>query len=111
VKVVVDNNNNALYFSREPIPSPWKGFDNIPKYMQTGIIAFRRKTLIKFNALKETQLEVIESIDMNRILETGGKIRMVMMESETIGVDTAEELIVAERMLDNDNVMGEYIKK
>ncbi len=69
-----------------------KVFDNIPSYMQTGIIAFRRKALIKFNAMKETQLEMIESIDMNRVLETGGKVKMVITESETIGVDTAEEL-------------------
>jgi 3-deoxy-manno-octulosonate cytidylyltransferase (CMP-KDO synthetase) len=110
VKVVVDNNSNALYFSRESIPSPWKGFDNIPSYMQTGIIAFRRKALIKFNAMKETQLEMIESIDMNRVLETGGKVKMVITESETIGVDTAEELIVAEKMLTNDRIMSKYIE-
>jgi 3-deoxy-manno-octulosonate cytidylyltransferase (CMP-KDO synthetase) len=39
VKVVVDCNHNALYFSREPIPSPWKGWEDLPRYMQTGIIA------------------------------------------------------------------------
>ena len=109
VKVVVDNNNNALYFSREPIPSSWKGWENLPRYMQTGIIAFRRDALISFNALDETQLEQIESVDMNRVLETGGKIRMVLTDEVTIGVDVQEELEAASEMLTNDPVMKSYI--
>ena len=110
VKVVVANNNDALYYSREPIPSPWKGWEDIPRYMQTGIIAFRRNTLIAFNTMEETQLEQIESIDMNRVLETGGKIRMVLTEATTIGVDVLEELNEVEKMLVGDKVMGSYIQ-
>ena len=109
VKVVVANNNDALYFSRESIPSPWKGWEDIPRYMQTGIIAFRRDVLIAFNAMEETQLEQIESIDMNRVLETGGKIRMVLTESTTIGVDVLEELNEVEKILVGDKVMETYI--
>jgi len=110
VKVVVNNNNDALYFSREPIPSPWKGWEDIPRYMQTGIIAFRRDSLIDFNAMSETELEQIESVDMNRILETGGKIRMIETESITIGVDIPKELIAAEKLLVSDEVMRQYLK-
>lgn len=109
VKVVVDNNNNALYFSREPIPSSWMGWEKIPKYMQTGIIAFRRNTLIDFNAMEETQLEQIESVDMNRVLETGGRIRMVLTEATTIGVDVPEELLTVEKMLINNEIMRSYL--
>jgi 3-deoxy-manno-octulosonate cytidylyltransferase (CMP-KDO synthetase) len=109
VKVVVNNNNDALYFSREPIPSLWKGWEDIPRYMQTGIIAFRRDILIDFNAMEETELEQIESVDMNRVLETGGKIRMVLTEAITIGVDVQEELIAAEKILINDEVMKGYL--
>jgi 3-deoxy-manno-octulosonate cytidylyltransferase (CMP-KDO synthetase) len=109
VKVVVANNNDALYFSRESIPSPWKGWKDVPKYMQTGIIAFKRDTLIAFNAMKETQLEQIESIDMNRVLETGGKIRMVLTEAVTIGVDVPEDLNEVEKMLVGDEVIKAYI--
>jgi 3-deoxy-manno-octulosonate cytidylyltransferase (CMP-KDO synthetase) len=109
VKVVVANNNDALYFSREPIPSPWKGWKDIPRFMQTGIIAFRRDVLIEFNSMKETQLEQIESIDMNRVLETGGKIRMVLTDAITIGVDVLEELIEVEKILEKDKVMSAYI--
>lgn len=108
VKVVVDNKNNALYFSREPIPSSWKGWKEIPKYMQTGIIAFRRNTLIEFNALNETKLEQVESIDMNRVLESGGNVRMLLTEADTIGVDVPEELYEVEKILKNDEVMKLY---
>jgi 3-deoxy-manno-octulosonate cytidylyltransferase (CMP-KDO synthetase) len=109
VKVVVSNSNDALYYSREPIPSPWKGWKDIPRYMQTGIIAFRRDALIAFNKMKETELEKIESVDMNRVLETGGKIKMVLTEQITIGVDTPEELITVEKLLINDKVMKSYL--
>ena len=109
VKVVVSNRNNALYFSREPIPSPWKGWKSIPRFMQTGIIAFRRGALIDFNVLEETELEKIESVDMNRVLETGGNIRMVLTEDITIGVDVPEELVMVEEMLIHNNVMKSYI--
>jgi 3-deoxy-manno-octulosonate cytidylyltransferase (CMP-KDO synthetase) len=109
VKVVINNNNDALYFSREPIPSPWKGWRELPKYMQTGIIAFRRNTLIEFNAMNETQLEQIESVDMNRVLETGGKIRMVLTEGITIGVDVPEELLEVENILIGDEIVKGYL--
>jgi len=110
VKVVVKKNNDALYFSRESIPSPWQ-HNNIPKYMQTGIIAFRRETLMNFNAMDETPLEQIESVDMNRVLETGGCIRMVATDAVTIGVDTPEELKYAENLLSEDVAMKQYLNK
>lgn len=109
VKVVVDQNSDALYFSRSAIPSPWKGWEQLPCYMQTGIIAFRRDALISFNAMEETVLERIESVDMNRIIETGGKIRMVLTEALTIGVDTLDELRHAEKLLRDDPVTEKYL--
>lgn len=109
VKVVVDQKGDALYFSREPIPSPWKGWEHLPRYMQTGIIAFRRDVLLCFNAMQETPLEQYESVDMNRVLETGGRIRTVLTEAFTIGVDTAEELAEAEKHLRNDPTLPRYL--
>ena len=111
VKVVVNNSNDALYYSREPIPSPWKGWEDIPRYMQTGVIAFRRNTLIDFNEMEETELEKIESVDMNRVLETGGKIKMVLTETITIGVDVPEELVAVERLLIDDEIMKGYLSQ
>jgi 3-deoxy-manno-octulosonate cytidylyltransferase (CMP-KDO synthetase) len=106
---VLNRNNDALYFSREPIPSPWKGWEQLPRYMQTGIIAFRRDVLLRFNAMEETPLEQYESVDMNRVLETGGSIRMVLTEALTIGVDTPEELAEAEQHLRNDPALSRYL--
>jgi len=109
VKVVVNQSNDALYFSREPIPSAWKGFDTLPMYMQTGIIAFRREVLLRFNRMAETPLEQIESVDMNRVLETGGRIRMVLTEAVTIGVDTPQELQQAEELMRGDPTLVDYL--
>jgi len=111
VKVVVDQQGDALYFSREPIPSPWKGIDHVPMFMQVGVIAFRRDLLIRFNSMPEMPLEKIESVDMNRVLETGGKIRMVMTEAMTIGVDTPEDADEVGRILADDPVFAKYAKQ
>ncbi|MBT6718096.1 MAG: 3-deoxy-manno-octulosonate cytidylyltransferase [Nitrospina sp.] len=111
VKVVVNHNNDALYFSREPIPSPWQGMEDIPMYMQTGIIAFRRNALQRFNQMEETRLEQIESVDMNRVLETGGQVRMVLTESVTIGVDTPQELKDAEKLMNDDPTLARYLTR
>lgn len=111
VKVVTDIKKNAMYFSREPIPSGWKGLEGIPKYMQTGIISFRRDALLKFNTLNETVLERVESVDLNRVIENGDSIRMVALDGFTIGVDTEEELKQAEQYLMNDPITNYYINK
>ena len=111
VKVVIKENNDALYFSREPIPSSWKGLDSLPMYMQVGVIAFRRDALARFNALKQTRLEIIESIDMNRVLETGGAIRMVKTEDFMIGVDTPGEALRAEEALKKNAFYKKYADK
>jgi 3-deoxy-manno-octulosonate cytidylyltransferase (CMP-KDO synthetase) len=108
VKVAVNKFQDALYFSREPIPSPWKGIEGVPMFMQTGIIAFRRDALLDFIGMDETRLEQIESIDMNRVIENGGKIRMVLTEFETIGVDTIDELARAEDRLAGDPTLAKY---
>lgn len=108
VKVVVDGQGDALYFSREAIPSGWRGLDDVPMFMQTGIIAFRTDVLTQFNATPESRLEQIESVDMNRVLENGGSIRMVKTDDITIGVDTPEDLREAEKLLLSDEHLRRY---
>jgi len=108
VKVVFNINNDALYFSREPIPSTWKGLDTIPMFMQTGIIAFRRGALMEFNAARESILEQIESVDMNRVLEMGKSIRMVPTYAVTVGVDTPEDLLKAKLLMRDDEILQVY---
>ena len=107
-KVVVNNQSNALYFSREPIPSPWKGIENLSMYMQTGIIAFRREALLKFNSMNETALEQIESVDMNRLLEHGYKVKMVETTYQTLAVDIPKDLKIVEEKMKNDLIIKDY---
>ena len=102
VKVVVNRNSDALYFSREPIPSRRKGTPHVPMKKQVCIIPFRRDYLLHFNSLPESPLEIIESVDMLRILENGGTVRMVQTHGRTLSVDTKEDHIrVCEAMKDD----------
>tara|TARA_B100000780_G_C21122141_1_gene454630 strand:- start:2959 stop:3732 length:774 start_codon:yes stop_codon:yes gene_type:complete len=108
VKVVCNKFGNAMYFSREPIPHNWTREDDIPMFMQTGIIAFKRDILIDFNKMPETSLERIESIDMNRVLEAGMNVRMIASEKTTLSVDTPAELEDAIRMMRSDIFFESY---
>lgn len=108
VKVVVDSKDNALYFSREPIPSRKKGMDQVPMWKQICVIPFRRDFLIEFNRTPEMPLEQIESVDMMRVLETGGTVRMVQTEEESIGVDTPADLQRVEVLMRDDPLLSSY---
>lgn len=102
IKVVVDSDNFALYFSRESIPSRKRGTQQIPMYKQVCIIPFRRDFLIKFNNLIPTPLEIVESIDMLRVLESGYKVKMVLTRFETYSIDTRDDLQKVERCWKKD---------
>jgi 3-deoxy-manno-octulosonate cytidylyltransferase (CMP-KDO synthetase) len=108
VKVVVDKNGFALYFSREPIPSVKKGGENIPMMRQLCIMPFRRDFLLTFNNLPPTPLEIIESIDMLRLLENGYKVKIVPTESDSYSVDTPEDLAKVEQLMKNDPLLARY---
>ena len=108
VKVVVDPDGNAIYFSREAIPSRSKWDGDVPMLKQVCIIPFRRDYLLEYNATPQTPLEIIESVDMLRIIENGGKIRMVEMHHETLSVDTPEDLERVRKMMANDPLMARY---
>lgn len=109
VKVVVDKDSNALYFSREPIPSSKKGAKGYPRYKQVCIMPFRKDFLYRYNKLEPTLLEAIESVDMLRILEHGYKVKMVLTERITCSVDTPEDLEEVENLMVNDELMNSYL--
>lgn len=111
VKVVTDTNGDALYFSREPIPSRKKGVLNVPMHKQVCIIPFRRDFLLTFNSLPETPLEIIESVDMMRILEHGFKVKMIPTHRKTKAVDTPNDIAIVEQMLTHDPLCLSYLKK
>lgn len=108
IKVVLDKFNNALYFSREPIPTRKKGILEVPMKKQVCIIPFTRDFLLEYNEMQATPLEVIESIDMMRILENGGKVRMVNTEFITKAVDTKEDLDSVADIMKKDKLYEKY---
>jgi 3-deoxy-manno-octulosonate cytidylyltransferase (CMP-KDO synthetase) len=96
VKVVVDVDGNALYFSRAPIPfmrDPGTAFRHI------GVYAYRRSFLLAFSRLQPTTLELAESLEQLRALEHGFRIRTVETQHDSIGVDTPEDLERVRRLL------------
>ena len=90
IKVVCDLYSNALFFSREPIPT--RKFGDVPMKKQVCIIPFRRQFLFEYTRLLPTPLEIAESIDMMRVLENGLKVKMVPTRHKTFAVDTLEDL-------------------
>ena len=109
IKIVCDPQGNAIYFSRESIPSPLKAGElNYNKFKQLGIIAFRNDFLKHFTKLPPTPLEQVESVDMMRAVEHGYKVRMVMSNFKGIGVDTPNDLEQAKALMENDKWFGKY---
>ena len=94
VKVVIDQQQNALYFSRSPIPynRDKKTFNNLTYYKHLGLYAYRRDFLCRFKDLPLSQLEQTEKLEQLRVLESGYKIKTILTDYETIGVDVPEDL-------------------
>ncbi len=103
IKVVIGKSGDALYFSRQPIPS---GASTGLK--QVCVIPFRRGFLLQYAQLQPTPLEITESVDMLRILEHGFKVRMEMTNFETHAVDTPADLALVERVLRIDPLTKSY---
>jgi 3-deoxy-manno-octulosonate cytidylyltransferase (CMP-KDO synthetase) len=102
IKVVCNLNSNALYFSREPIPTRSKT-NVIPMGKQICVIPFRRDFLLEYNELESTPLEIAESVDMMRVLEHGLNVRMVPTNYKTHAVDTEKDLIEVEDIISQNN--------
>jgi len=111
VKVVVDKFDNALYFSREPIPSRKKGATGFLMLKQVPIIPFRREFLLEYTKMAPTPLEMIESVDMMRIIENGLKIKMVLTKYKTKSVDTKNDLEKVNAMMARDRLLKDYRNK
>jgi len=99
VKVVVDQQQFALYFSRSVIPYP-RSVDSSMKYFQhIGIYAFRKEALLAFANLPMKSLEATEKLEQLRYLEYGKRIRMIETSHKSIGIDTPEDLEKAREFL------------
>jgi len=98
IKVVCDQQSNALYFSREPVPTRSKTID-IPMKKQVCVIPFTRKFLLEYTEMSPTPLEIAESVDMMRVLEHGLKVKMVQTTYHTYPVDTESDLKRVEEIM------------
>jgi 3-deoxy-manno-octulosonate cytidylyltransferase (CMP-KDO synthetase) len=102
VKVVVDQNDFALYFSRSLIPYPREKNVGV-RYMQhIGIYAFRKQALLDFYNLPIQSLEASEKLEQLRYLEFGKRIKMIETSEKSIGIDTPEDLEKARKLFPNN---------
>ena len=92
VKVVVDNNHFALYFSRSPIPYPRDKNVGAKYFKHRGVYAFRKKAILDFYRLPMLTLEASEKIECIRYLEYGRRIKMVESNVDSVEIDTPEDL-------------------
>jgi 3-deoxy-manno-octulosonate cytidylyltransferase (CMP-KDO synthetase) len=99
VKLVVDADDYALYFSRAPIPYVRHGQPAAPFWRHVGLYAYRRDCLMRLAALPPSALEQSESLEQLRALEHGIRIKAVETAFDTIGVDTPEDLARVRRLV------------
>ena len=92
VKVVVDQQQFALYFSRSVIPYPRSRDASLRYFQHIGIYAFRKEALLAFASLPMKSLEAAEKLEQLRYLEYGKRIKMVETTHKSIGIDTPEDL-------------------
>ena len=102
VKVIVDQRNFALYFSRSPIPFHRDKSIETKYFKHKGIYAFRKKALLDFTQLPMQMLEASEKIECIRYLEFGKKIKMVETNVQGIEIDTPEDLERAKHLWKNN---------
>jgi 3-deoxy-manno-octulosonate cytidylyltransferase (CMP-KDO synthetase) len=112
IKVVMDQRGNAIYMSRQPIPtmtlSSLENFSPTSAFKQVCVIPFRRQTLLDFARLPSTPLEKLESVDMLRLLEHGYQVKMVRTEFNTQAVDTQADLERVAILMMADPLVGSY---
>lgn len=99
VKVVLDQQQFALYFSRSVIPYPRSVDSNLRYYQHIGIYAFRKAALLDFASLTMQTLEATEKLEQLRYLEYGKCIKMVETSHKSIGIDTPEDLEKARALM------------
>jgi 3-deoxy-manno-octulosonate cytidylyltransferase (CMP-KDO synthetase) len=98
VKVVCNNKNEALYFSRSAIPYFRNSPSNIPVYKHIGVYAFRKDALLQFTLWNIGKLENTEMLEQLRYLENGISIKMVETETNNVGIDTPDDLELARKI-------------
>ena len=99
VKLVIDRNQNALYFSRSPIPFRRSDTPSLPTYRHLGIYGYQVDFLKHFITLPPSSLEIAEGLEQLRALENGALIRVHLTEHEAIGLDSPDRIPLIESLL------------
>jgi len=101
VKVVVNKNSDALYFSRSVIPfaANTNTTIDVPYFLHVGVYGFRKDTLLNFTQWPAAKLEQVEKLEQLRYLENGVSIRMALVDFKSVAIDTTEDLERAEQLL------------
>ncbi len=99
VKVVVNKNSDALYFSRSAIPFDRNKNTEIKYYLHIGVYAYRKEALLKFALLEKSFLETTEQLEQLRYLENGISIRMAQVDFINMAIDTPEDLEKARKLI------------
>lgn len=110
VKVVCDINNFALYFSRSPIPYQNRTVAGLPVLKKVNVVAMKRGFLYYYSSLEPSPLELVESIGILRVLEQGGRVKMVLSDTYSVSVDTKQDLEIVRQMMKNDYWYDKYKK-
>ncbi|PHO08933.1 MULTISPECIES: 3-deoxy-manno-octulosonate cytidylyltransferase [Malaciobacter] len=92
VKVILDENSKAIYFSRAKVPYHRDHYENSSYNGHLGIYGFTKKSLNDFCSLKPSKLEKIEKLEQLRAIDNGYSIAMVEVDSKSFGIDTQEDL-------------------
>lgn len=99
VKTVIDKENNAIYFSRSLIPYQTSESPAAPCYRHKGIYGYTKEFLLKFVRWDASPLELTESLEQLRAVENGEKIKVIITDDESIGVDTPDQAATVERQI------------
>lgn len=101
VKVVVNKNNDALYFSRSIIPFAADSGAETTRFLHIGVYGFRKETLLQFTQWPPSVLEQAEKLEQLRYLENAVPVRMALVDFKSIAIDTPEDLKRAAGLLQN----------
>jgi 3-deoxy-manno-octulosonate cytidylyltransferase (CMP-KDO synthetase) len=97
VKTVFDKGGYALYFSRHAIPYNRDKIKNVKYFKHMGIYGYKRNFLISFAKSKPSMLEKAENLEQLRALENGKKIKIIISDADSIGVDSPEDILKVEK--------------
>ncbi len=109
VKIITNNNSQAIWFFRLPDPFLEKNIHSLPIYIQTGIIGFRLENLKQYIQFESTPLEKANSVDMFRLIEHGQKINILNSDVHLYSVDNQKDFDIVENFLSTDDLLPSYL--